>query len=95
MSLKKEQIDHLAHLARLDLSDAEKEHLGGDLDKILNYVATLNEVNVDGVEPLVSVIEKDTVLREDEPRPSLSQSDALKNAPEKNSDYFKVPKVLG
>lgn len=94
MSLSKKEIDHLANLARLNLSDKEKGNLTEDLNKILSYVDQLNEVDVEGVEPLVSVIEKDTVLREDVARPSLSQKDALKNAPEKNSDYFKVPKVL-
>jgi aspartyl-tRNA(Asn)/glutamyl-tRNA(Gln) amidotransferase subunit C len=85
----------LANLARLQMSDEQKDKLGADLNKILSYVDQLNEVDVTGVEPLVSMIEKDTVLRDDEPTPSLPQAVALKNAPEKNSDYFKVPKVLG
>lgn len=94
MELDKKTIDHIAHLARLDLSSQEKEKLGADLDKILGYVELLNELDVSDVKPLVNIVNKQTPMRKDEVTESLTQEEALKNAPEKNSDYFKVPKVL-
>ncbi len=94
MALSKETIDHIAHLARIDLSSDEKNKITGDLNKILDYVDLLNEIEVENVEPLVNIVKQKTPLREDIVTESLTQHDALKNAPEKNSDYFKVPKVL-
>lgn len=94
MALSKETIDHIAHLARIDLSTEEKTKITSDLDKILDYVDLLNEVDVINVKPLVNIVRKKTALRDDLAKDSLSQQEALKNAPEKNSDYFKVPKVL-
>lgn len=94
MKLTRDTIDHLAHLARIRLTDDEKSALIGDLSRILDYVNQLSAVDTTGVEPLVSVVDKPTPLRPDVPVPGLTQADALRNAPEKNSDYFKVPKVL-
>ncbi|MCB0277936.1 MAG: Asp-tRNA(Asn)/Glu-tRNA(Gln) amidotransferase subunit GatC [Calditrichaeota bacterium] len=95
MSIDRETILKVAKLARLHLSEAEIETMKTDLNKILDYVDQLNSVNTEGVKPLVSVLDVDTVMRPDVPEPSLSQEEALRNAPDKNSDYFKVPKVLG
>lgn len=94
MSSPKIDIDHIAHLARIDLKTDEKIKISNDLDNILGYIELLNELDVSNVKPLVNIVDKATPLRKDEITPSLSQEEALKNAPEKNSDYFKVPKVL-
>ena len=95
MSIDRETILKVANLARLRLSESEIEKMKTDLNKILNYVDQLNSVNTENVKPLVSVLDVDTVMRADISEPSLKQEDALRNAPDKNSDYFKVPKVLG
>lgn len=87
-------IEKLAQLARLEFSDSEKEELKKDLSKILSYMDKLNEINTDGVEPLVHVSDEVNVLREDVVKETITQQEALKNAPDKNSDYFKIPKVL-
>jgi aspartyl-tRNA(Asn)/glutamyl-tRNA(Gln) amidotransferase subunit C len=96
MSLELKDIEHIAHLARIGLNDQEKQALIKDLNKIVGYVEQLSEVDTENVEPLISVLgDLPTVLREDKVTESLSQEDALSNAPDKNSDYIKVPKVLG
>lgn len=66
----------------------------GDMDKILGFVAKIDELNLEGVEPLVYLSEERNVLREDRSSTILSKDEALKNAPNKDSDYFRVPKVL-
>ena len=96
MSITVKDIDQISFLSRINFSDSEKESLTSELNTILTYVDQLNEVDVEGVEPLVSVLDNvPTVFRKDEVRPSFSQEEALKNAPDANSDYFKVPKVIG
>ncbi|MFP5470058.1 MAG: Asp-tRNA(Asn)/Glu-tRNA(Gln) amidotransferase subunit GatC [Bacteroidia bacterium] len=87
-------IEKLAQLARLEFSDSEKEELKNDLSKILSYMDKLNEINTDGVEPLIHISDEVNVLREDVVKETITQQEALKNAPDKNSDYFKIPKVL-
>jgi aspartyl-tRNA(Asn)/glutamyl-tRNA(Gln) amidotransferase subunit C len=87
-------IEKLAQLARLEFSDSEKEELKNDLSKILSYMDKLNEINTDGVEPLIHISDEVNVLREDVVEETITQQEALKNAPDKNSDYFKIPKVL-
>ena len=94
MSLSKTEIERIAHLARLKLSDTEIDKISTDLNRILDYVDQIKELDTTGVPAMTSVYDFDTVFRKDEPGESLSQEDALRNAPDKNSDYFKVPKVL-
>jgi aspartyl-tRNA(Asn)/glutamyl-tRNA(Gln) amidotransferase subunit C len=87
-------IDKLANLARLEFNDSEKEAIKKDLSKILSYVEKLNEIDTTGVEPLIHISDEVNVLRDDVAEETISQQEALKNAPDKNSDYFKIPKVL-
>ena len=95
MEISAELIDKLARLSRLSFADeAEKEKIRTDLNKILQFVDQLNEVNTDGVEPLIFINEDVNVLRIDEVKHNITQSDALKNAPIKNEEYFLVPKVI-
>ena len=84
----------LENLARLELTDTEREKLQGSLSDILTMVEKLEELNTEGVEPLVYINEEVNILREDIVKNQLSQSDALKNAPDHNKTHFKVPKVI-
>ena len=88
-----EQIKHLGDLAKLQFNDTETENLKKDLEKMLDFVEELNEVNTDNVEPLIHISTEVNRLRPDEAVKSISQKEALKNAPLKDSDFFKVPKV--
>lgn len=93
------QIDHnlilkLETLARLELSDAERDKLQGSLNDILKMVEKLDELNTEGVAPLVYINEDVNVLRADVVKNELSREDALKNAPAQNGTFFKVPKVI-
>ena len=84
----------LAHLARLEVDETREQQMLGDLNKILDWVAQLEELDTDGVAPLVHLSQEINVLRDDEPRNTVSHQDGLRNAPRKDSDYFRVPKVL-
>lgn len=84
----------LENLARLELTETEREKLQGSLSDILTMVEKLEELNTEGVEPLVYINEEVSILREDIVKNQLSQSDALKNAPDHNKTHFKVPKVI-
>jgi len=90
--IAKNQIEHLAKLARLKLSEDEIEKLSQDLSKILAYVEKINELNLENVEPLTNILEK-LDLREDEPE-SKDNSTIISNFPEKEDNYLKVPKIL-
>ncbi|CAI8365735.1 MAG: Asp-tRNA(Asn)/Glu-tRNA(Gln) amidotransferase subunit GatC [Schleiferiaceae bacterium] len=92
MSISKEQIKHLAHLSRLQLSDKEVDAMQGDMENILKFVAQIDELDLSGVEPLTQMSDSVDVMREDEVRDMLTKEQALKNAPDANSDYFRVPK---
>lgn len=92
--ISKEEILHLAHLSRLDLDEKAVDAMMGDMDKMLAFVDKLSELDVEGVEPLKYMNEDTNVLRKDEVKSTISQADALKNAPQKDTDYIKVPKVL-
>jgi len=87
-------VDEVAHLARLEFNDENKQEILNDMNRMLAFVDKLNEVNTDGIEPLIYMTDEVNVLREDEAETSISQKEALKNAPKKDSDYFKVPKVI-
>ena len=94
MSLYPEQVGWVAHLARLDLSPADRDRMARQLSAILGYFDQLNRVNTDGVEPLSHPLKVHNIFRPDEPRPSLSVDVALANAPDRRGDYFGVPAVL-
>lgn len=95
MSVTLKDVDHIAKLAKLEFTDDEKEKLTHQLNSILVYMEQLNKLETDNVEPLSHVIDLENVLREDIVRPGLSTEDALKNAPSKTEEFFKVPKVIG
>ena len=94
MSLSADEIRWVAHLARLELTDAELERMTPQLSAILDYVAQLKQVNTDDVEPLAHALPVHNVFRDDEPRPSLPVAEALANAPQRKDDFYGVPAVL-
>lgn len=94
MKVDNKLIDHLAHLSRLEFDDTSKAEMREDLTKILDFVAELDKVDTSGIEPLVYISEEKNVLRADVVNHPISQHEALKNAPQKDTDYIKVPKVL-
>ncbi len=94
MSVTKKEVEHIAKLARLKFEESELENFTGQLNQILAYMDKLNELDTDNVEPLSHPIENMNVFRNDELKPSVSTSEALKNAPESNEQFFKVPKVI-
>ena len=94
MKIDNELVDRLAELSKLELDAPSKEGIKKDLQKILDLVEKLEEVNVDGVEPLIYITDEKNVLRKDEVKGQVTKAEALQNAPQKDSDYFKVPKVI-
>jgi aspartyl-tRNA(Asn)/glutamyl-tRNA(Gln) amidotransferase subunit C len=94
MSLSPDQVAWVAHLARLDLTPADRDRMARQLSAILDYFDQLNRVNTDGVEPLAHPLTVQNVFRADEPQPSLTVDEALANAPDRRGDYFGVPAVL-
>jgi aspartyl-tRNA(Asn)/glutamyl-tRNA(Gln) amidotransferase subunit C len=94
MSVTKKDVEKIANLARLYITEEEKEKYTDQLNVILEYMEQLNTVDTRDVEPLSHPLELINVVRKDEIKPSLSVSEALKNAPEKSGNYFKVPKVI-
>jgi aspartyl-tRNA(Asn)/glutamyl-tRNA(Gln) amidotransferase subunit C len=87
-------IDHVARLARLELTDEEKARLREQLGAILEHAAKVGEVAADDVPPTAYAIPRSNVLRPDEVTPSLSVEEVLANAPEVEDDRFKVPKIV-
>lgn len=94
MKIDNALVDRLAELSKLEFDAAEKERIQNDLQKIFDLVEKLSEVNVDGVEPLIYMSDEVNVLRKDVIKDTVSKADALSNAPQKDSDFFKVPKVI-
>lgn len=94
MVVDRQLILKLENLARLELTETERLKLQGSLTDILTMVDKLEELDTEGVEPLVYINDDINVLREDIVKNQLSQSDALKNAPDHNAVHFKVPKVI-
>ncbi len=88
------EIEAVARLARLGLTAGEKEKFGRQLNDVLLYMEKLDELPLEGVEPLAHVLPLKNVLREDEPRPGLEQDRALANAPDREDGFFKVPPVI-
>ena len=87
-------VAYVARLARLDLTPEETALFQAQLAQVLEHVSRLREVNVEGVDPAAHVFPLFDVLREDEPRPGLTQEEALRNAPRMARDLFIVPKVI-
>jgi len=87
-------VDHVAHLARLDLTPAERETLAAQLPQILHYVDRLQELDTHGIEATFQVIPRADVLRDDDVRPSLRADEVLANAPWREGDCFRMPRIL-
>jgi aspartyl-tRNA(Asn)/glutamyl-tRNA(Gln) amidotransferase subunit C len=94
-SLSRDDVEHVALLARLGLSADEVERLQGQLNHILDQYATLAELDTDAIAPTAQTIELENILREDEARPSLTREEALANAPEVHEGRIVVPAILG
>ena len=94
MEITNKLIQDIAALAKLEFDEKSAELMKADLEKIIGFFDKLSEIDTEGIEPLIYLSEEISVLREDEVKAVLSQVEALKNAPEKDSDYFKVPTVL-
>jgi aspartyl-tRNA(Asn)/glutamyl-tRNA(Gln) amidotransferase subunit C len=94
VALPREEIEHVALLARLGLTDDELERLSDQLSAILDHMRALNALDTSAIPPTAQVIPLRNVMRADEPRPSLPTEDVLANAPDHDAHYFRVPPVL-
>ena len=92
--ITRKDVEHVAELARLELTAAETEQFIVQLNSILTYVEKLNELDTANVEPTAHVIPLSNVLRDDEVRPSLDRAKVLHNAPEESHFFFKVPRII-
>jgi len=90
-----ETVDKLANLSRLEFDGKEKDGIINDLNRMLDFISKLDELDTTNVDPLIYMNDQKNILRPDVVKQSISQADGLKNAPKKDSDFFKVPKVVG
>lgn len=95
MPITKNDILKVAALARLDLTPEELDRFSKDLAQILTYVEQIQKVDTEGIVPQSQFIKAENVFRSDSIRPSLPRSEALANAPDRDEEYFRVPRVLG
>ncbi len=95
MSVTLKEVEHIAELARLKFSKEELENFTHQLNQILEYMEKLNELDTKNIEPLSHPIEGNNIFREDKLKPSINREQALKNAPDRDDGFFKVPKVIG
>ncbi len=94
MKISREEIEHIAVLARLHLSEEEKDLFGSQLSSILDYMDKLNELDTRNIEPTSHVLPLKNVMRDDLPASSLAREDALRNAPFPAEKFFRVPKII-
>jgi aspartyl-tRNA(Asn)/glutamyl-tRNA(Gln) amidotransferase subunit C len=94
MGIDRAAVDHIARLARLDLSEAERTRMQVELGQILGHAERIQSLDLDGVEPTSHSIPSSNVMRPDEVTPSLSQEEALMNAPDAEDGRFKVPRII-
>ncbi|OGW34042.1 MAG: asparaginyl/glutamyl-tRNA amidotransferase subunit C [Nitrospirae bacterium GWD2_57_9] len=94
MKITKKEVEHVAKLARLELSDQAKDVFTDQLSNILTYVEQLNELDTKDVPPTSHVLDMSNVMRDDVPQESLSQERALANAPDKAAGHYRVPKII-
>lgn len=94
MRLTSPEVEHIALLSRLELSDAERERAANELSQIIGYFEALGELDTDDVEPTMHALPIENVLRADEVRPGLSHEAAMQNAPESADGMFQVPRVV-
>lgn len=95
MKLTIEEVEHIAALARLELTEDEKQRYAEQLSDILDYAARLDELTTDQIPPTASVLDMQLRLREDQARPSLTPDEVLRNAAETQDEQFKVPPIFG
>ena len=93
--LSRDDVAHVAHLARLGLTDDELARLEGQLNHILDQYAKLAEIDTESIPPTAQTIELENILRDDVARPSLPVEDVLANAPDREGDFIRVPPILG
>lgn len=94
MKITRKEVEHVAHLARLHLGSEELDLMTEQLDMILSYVAKLEELDTEGIEPTTHAFSISNAFREDIVEPSLDQDTALENGPDHNDDSFIVPRVI-
>lgn len=94
MEVNDELVEKLAHLARLKFDNASKAAIKNDLQKMIQFVEKLNELDTTGIEPLLHMSDNVNVLRKDEIKGSISREEGLKNAAMHDNQFFKVPKVI-
>ena len=94
MSINKKTLEKIAHLARLQFDEKSEERMLKDLNNMLSFVEKLQELDTDEVEPLQAMTFESNQLREDKVKGQISHEEGLKNAPKKDDDYFRVPKVI-
>ena len=94
MQISKQEVEHVAKLARLEITEAEKEAFSRQLSSILTYIEQLNSWDTKEVDPTATVLEQTNVFREDQVKPSLPVEQALANAPDSDGGYFRVPRIL-
>jgi aspartyl-tRNA(Asn)/glutamyl-tRNA(Gln) amidotransferase subunit C len=94
MKIDRTLLDKIAHLSRLDFDEKDAEKMMQDMTAIVDWVEKLKEVNTDGVEPLTTMSFEMNVLRDDQVKEHMPHQEALKNAPKKDENFFRVPKVL-
>ncbi len=94
MKITREQVEHVARLARLELTGEEKDLFTGQLDAILAYVDKLNELDTESIVPTAHAVHMENAFREDVEEPSIGVENALANAPDRSGSFFRVPKVI-
>lgn len=94
MKIDDQLIEKLADLSKLSLDDESKSKMKSDMEKMLLFIEKLNELDTENIEPLIYMNRREHVLRADVEKTTISQKEALRNAPDKDTDYIKVPKVL-
>lgn len=94
MGVTLEEVKHIANLAKLNFNEDQITKLQKDLNKVLDYIDKLNELDLSDVEPLENINETENIFKRDEETKWLSTEEALRNAPQRTSNFFKVPKVI-
>ena len=94
MKVTDDIVKHIAHLARLEFKGEDLEAIRGDMEKIIDFMDKLSEIDTENIEPLIFMNENVNVLREDVSNQTLTKENALSNAPKSDSDYFRISKVL-
>ncbi|MCS7180264.1 MAG: Asp-tRNA(Asn)/Glu-tRNA(Gln) amidotransferase subunit GatC [bacterium] len=92
--IKREEVEYLSKLARIELTEEEKKKFEKELEKILDYIGKLNEIPTEGIEPTYHVLPITNIFREDIPSKSTPKEEMLANAPDQDGNFFKVPRII-